>query len=93
EQYAREAVPRDYWHSPVFRAVNRHITAAFGIAILVMAASHFYSGYRESQDDLSRGLNLVLNWAIPIVVVLAAIKYTNRITASDSGDGSDAETA
>ena len=87
EQYARESVPQEYWHSPVFRAINRHISAAFGFAILVMAASHFYSGYRESQHDLSQRLNLILNWAVPIVVILAAIKYTSRITSDSSEPG------
>lgn len=32
EQYARESVPRQYWHSPVFRAINRRISAVFGVA-------------------------------------------------------------
>jgi F0F1-type ATP synthase membrane subunit a len=93
EQYARESVPPEYWHSPLFRVINRHISAAFAVAILVMAASHFYSGYRESQHDLSQRLNLLLNWAVPIVVILAAIRYTSRITSdsaqpSRSGSGS-----
>ena len=38
EQYAREQVPPAYWHSPVFRVLNRRISAAFGLAVLVMAA-------------------------------------------------------
>lgn len=87
EQYARESVPQEYWDSPVFRAINRQISAAFAIAILLMAVSHFYSGYRESQHDLSQRLNLVLNWGVPVVVILAAIRYTSRIT-SDSGEPS-----
>lgn len=31
EQYARETVPEQYWHSPLFRSVNRRISAA-GVA-------------------------------------------------------------
>ncbi len=27
EQYARESVPREYWHTPEFRSVNRRISA------------------------------------------------------------------
>jgi hypothetical protein len=82
EQYARESVPRAYWSSPVFRVLNRHISAAFGIAILVMAAGHFYSGYLESHGNLSTPANLVLNWVLPIAVVLAALKYTDRVTSA-----------
>jgi hypothetical protein len=80
EQYAREQVPRAYWHSPVFKSLNRHISAAFGIAVLVMAAGHFVSGWLESRGDLTSILNLILNWAIPILVILRAIKYTDRVT-------------
>jgi hypothetical protein len=80
EQYAREQVPRAYWHSPVFKSLNRHISAAFGIAVLVMAAGHFVSGWLESRGDLTAILNLILNWAIPIFVILRAIKYTDRVT-------------
>jgi cytochrome bd-type quinol oxidase subunit 2 len=80
EQYAREQVPRAYWRSPVFKSLNRHISAAFGIAVLVMAAGHFVSGWLESRGDLTAILNLILNWAIPILVILRAIKYTDRVT-------------
>jgi hypothetical protein len=79
EQYAREQVPVAYWHSPVFRILNRRISAAFGLALLVMAASHFLSGWLESRGDLTAIRNLILNWAVPIVVILAAIKYTERL--------------
>ena len=84
EQYAREQVPRAYWHSPVFKSLNRHISAAFGIAVLVMAAGHFVSGWLESRGDLTSILNLILNWAIPILVILRAIKYTDRVTDAGS---------
>ena len=79
EQYAREQVPPAYWHSPVFRVLNRRISAAFGLAVLVMAASHLLSGWLESRGDLTTIRNLALNWAVPIAVILAAIRYTERI--------------
>ncbi len=79
EQYAREQIPQAYWHSPVFRVLNRRISAAFGIAVLVMAVSHFLSGWLESRGDLTTMGNLTLNWAIPILVILVAISYTERL--------------
>ena len=79
EQYAREQIPPAYWHSPVFRALNRHISAAFGLAVLAMAVSHFVSGWLESRGDLTSARNLVLNWVVPVVVILAAIRYTERV--------------
>ncbi len=44
EQYARESVPREYWHSPVFRAVNRRISAVWGAVVAVMALGHLLAG-------------------------------------------------
>jgi hypothetical protein len=90
EQYARESTPRAYWHSPVFRAVNRRISAAFGIAVLVMTAGHFCSGYLESHGGISTGANLILNWVIPVAAILAALKYTDRVRAG-SGQAPVAE--
>jgi hypothetical protein len=63
----------------VFRALNRRISAAFGLAVLVMAPSHILSGWLESRGDLTPTRNLLLNWAVPIIVILAAIRYTERI--------------
>src|ERR687886_872522 len=40
EQYARESVPREYWHTPEFRSVNRRISAVWGGVVAVMAVSH-----------------------------------------------------
>jgi hypothetical protein len=80
EQYARESTPPEVWNSPVFRAVNRRISAVFGLVVLAMAASHIYSGYLEAHHELSRRENLVLNWAIPIVLILLALKFVDRVT-------------
>ena len=84
EQYARESTPREVWNSPVFRAVNRRISAVFGAAVLAMAASHIYSGYLEAHHELSRRENLVLNWAIPIVLILLALKFVDRVTEENT---------
>ena len=44
-----------------------------------MTVCHFYSGYLESHTGLSTRDNLILNWVLPIVFVLAALKYTDRV--------------
>ena len=80
EQYAREAVPQQFWNSPTFHSVNRQISAAFGLAILAMAASHLVSGYLEATSGLPTRTNLMLNWIVPVVLILGALKYTARIT-------------
>ena len=80
--------------SPVFRSVNRHISAAFGLAVLAMTVGHFYSGYLESHTGLSMRANLTLNWVIPVAVILAALKYTDRLTSStDKATASQGQSA
>jgi hypothetical protein len=93
EQYAREQTPRQYWNSPVFRSVNRHISAAFGLAVLAMTGSHFYSGYLESHSELTTRANLILNWVIPVLLIMAAVKYTDRIKADSSHQAPSVTTA
>jgi hypothetical protein len=94
EQYARESVPRAYWHSPIFRSINHHVSAAFGIAVLLMSVGHFYSGYLDSHGGTSTTTNLVLNWVIPVLVILAALIYTDRlVTVTDKRSAADSRTA
>jgi hypothetical protein len=81
EQYARESVPEQYWHSPVFHALNRKLTAIWGAAILIMAGGHLLSGHLEAVGDLHRRTNLTLNWIIPVLLVLGALKLTRQFTA------------
>jgi hypothetical protein len=84
EQYAREAVPQEYWGSPVFRAVNRKISAIWGLAILAMSGSHLISGYIEATGTLGRRENLILNWVIPVLLVVGATKFTTAATSERS---------
>lgn len=82
EQYARESVPREYWHTERFRSVNRRISAAWGLAIASMAAGHLLASL-FSRADLgitlpARPLDLVFNWILPIALVWWAVRYTAR---------------
>jgi hypothetical protein len=86
EQYARESVPEQYWHSPVFHALNRKLTAIWGTAILIMAGGHLLSGHLEAAGDLHRRTNLTLNWIVPVLLVLGALKLTRQFT-SDRAPG------
>lgn len=85
EQYARESVRREYWHTPQFRSINRRISAAWGGAIGVMALSHAIAGTFEASDPgvrlLHRPVDLVFNWIVPALLIWAAAHYTQR--ASD----------
>lgn len=85
EQYARETVPREYWPSPVFRSVNRRISALWGGVVAVMAAGHLLAGAIASPLDPvpgARPVNLLLNWALPAGLILLAVSCTQRISAA-----------
>lgn len=81
ERFAREATPKAYWGSPTFKKINRVLSGAWGLAIVVMgvcslvvAALDLYS------DDFATPAfgELLLNWVIPIAVIVTMIKFTVR---------------
>jgi len=94
EQYARETVPQQYWHSPVFRSVNRRISAAWGSVIAVMGAGHALAGLiTEPPTTLpTRPVDLLLNWVIPALLSWWAIRYTARVS-SEAHNAAVAHTA
>jgi hypothetical protein len=92
-QYARESVPREYWHTPRFRTINRRISAAWGGIIAAMALGHLAgavlgAGRTETGVGLlHRPLDLVFNWIIPALLIWTGVRYTARVSgAAESGD-------
>ena len=51
EPYAREQVPESHWNDPDFRAVNRKISAVWGLAFLVGTISLIAAGSTEQSTD------------------------------------------
>jgi hypothetical protein len=101
EQYARESVPREYWHTPQFRSVNRRISAVWGIAIASMGAGHLLSAlfsYAEAGTTVpNRPVDLVFDWILPILLTWWAVRYTIRASKAahhaappESGRAADA---
>lgn len=85
EAYAKESVPQEYWGSPRFRAVNRRISGLWGLVVLGMAVSHVIAAL-INPDAATAGLtsghgNLLLNWVVPILLVVWAVKQTRRLAA------------
>jgi hypothetical protein len=80
EQFARPQVDPRYWGSPVFRAVNRRISLLWAGLIYGMAICHMTSGYLADHGENPR--NLLLNWAVPVLVVLVGLKQTERIAGA-----------
>ncbi len=88
EQYARESVPRQYWGSPVFRATNRKISAMWGAVIAIAGGAHLAAGALAPVTDSGHAgqsspvVNVLLNWVVPIALIMFATKQTQRIKSS-----------
>ena len=78
EQYAREEVPQELWSSPTFKSVNRRLTLMWGTVFAAMVPFHIAAGAIDT-----RPTNIVLNWVIPIGLVLWGIKQTSVITEKE----------
>jgi hypothetical protein len=91
EQYARQAIDRQYWGSPIFRAKNKAISLLWAGVILVMAVCHLIAGALAATAVLPghRPGNFVLNWAIPLLLILWAIRQTRRMADTDREDEPD----
>ncbi|MEU5592471.1 hypothetical protein [Streptomyces sp. NPDC020298] len=74
-QYAREQTPPDVWDSPVFRHVNRVLTAVWGAAFALMTVSAWLAIRVPSLDDW-------LDWVVPVVLLVWAVKFTERYPES-----------
>lgn len=77
EQYARARVPRRLWSSPQFKQVNRRLTAMWGMVFAVIVPAHVVAGVIDTHRA-----NLIFNWAIPIAVVIWAVKRTAMVSDS-----------
>jgi len=74
EEYARQAVPREHWSSPRFKAVNRRLTVMWGGVFAVMTVSHVIAGEIDH-----RGTNIIFNWVIPIALVVWGSKQSTGV--------------
>ena len=78
--YARETVPEQYWTSEKFRSENRRISLAWGLTVLVMAAGHLAAESLAIAGAAVPPLPFLLNWALPILAIIATVNYTKRTT-------------
>jgi hypothetical protein len=71
-------VPRQYWNSPRFLAVNRHLSLVWGFAVLAIGVSHLAAGYIGSGTPVVR---ILLDWGVPIFAAYQAYSVTKRTIA------------
>lgn len=92
EQYARRTVDSQYWGSPEFRAVNKKISLLWAGVILVMAICHLVAGALAASAVLPghRPDNFLLNWALPMVLIMWAVKKTREVASQEGTSSIDA---
>lgn len=85
EQYARESVDRQYWGNPGFRATNKAISLLWAGVIFVMAVCHLIAGALAATSGIPgrHPGNIVLNWVIPILLILWAVRRTETLAGQD----------
>jgi hypothetical protein len=81
EQYARESVPRQFWSSPQFKQINRRLTAMWGFVFTLMIPAHVIAGAVDTHRA-----NVILNWAIPVALILWAVKRTAAISEAPGAE-------
>jgi hypothetical protein len=81
EQYAREQVPEQFWGSEQFKAVNRRLTAMWGLIFAAMIPFHILAGALDRT-----GTNILFNWVVPILLVTWGVKQS-----TGAGDGAPAQ--
>ncbi|MFJ6940524.1 hypothetical protein [Streptomyces sp. NPDC101132] len=69
--YAREQTDPSVWDTPQFLRANQVITGVWGLAFLVGALSGGYGDLVLHEPD-----NLWTGWVIPILALIAAVRFT-----------------
>ncbi|MFD0268681.1 hypothetical protein ACFVGY_19245 [Streptomyces sp. NPDC127106] len=70
-QYAREQTDPAIWHTPAFLRTNYMITGVWGLAFLVAGLSGLIGDLILRSPD-----NMWTNWIIPILAIVAALRFT-----------------
>ena len=86
EQFARESVPRRYWSSPRFRALNRRVSAVWALAIGGSGIANALAATLADDPGAHRGLlPVLLRIVVPVVLLIGAMRYTQAAAAGAGG--------
>ena len=79
-EYARASTPPEHWGSPVFRSVNRTISAAWGAGLIVIGAAALLVTLLDQHvtgRSSTSVVELVLNWGVPIAVLWGLAEFSS----------------
>jgi hypothetical protein len=71
EQYAREKVPEEQWHTPLFRRTMVTMSSVWALIFVVTAIL----GTISQTGIAGAGASDWLNWYIPIVLIVVGMKF------------------
>jgi hypothetical protein len=74
ESYARQSTPKAVWHRAEFHAINRRISAVWGLAFLVGTVSLFIAGSVDYRQVLLR-----------VVIPFGSLAFAYKYTQSQQG--------
>jgi hypothetical protein len=86
---ARASVPPEVWTSRRFTDLNRRISAAWGVAVLVLGLCRMVTA-AVSASSLPKFQAHLIEWGPTVVAVILALRYTQRAIAG-AHTGSSAE--
>jgi hypothetical protein len=75
EQFARESVPREQWASPTFKAINRVLSKAWGLAICALGVSRVIA-VAINGNTTKRLPEVLLGVVVPILIIVYMLKFT-----------------
>jgi hypothetical protein len=76
EQYARGQVPRERWASPVFRQINRTLSAAWGVAIMAIGAARVGAEAIERHTSSHHLAEILLGTVVPLGILYVMLRFT-----------------
>ena len=89
EQFARESVPQAEWSSPIFKKINRVLSAAWGAAIFAIGVSRVAAAAVNGHTT-RRLPETLLGLVIPVAIIVYMLKfsksYPERVTRGEPAD-------
>lgn len=94
ESFARTLVPKEEWLTPGFRSVNRRLSIIWAVVVLGIGVSRLVDGaLAASATPVPLALALVIQWGVPVLLVLWALRATRAAAAQDDSTSSEARPA
>ena len=75
EQFARESVPEAEWSSPIFKKINRVLSAAWGVAIFAVGVSRVAAAAINGHTT-RRLPETLLGLVIPVPIIVYMLKFS-----------------